>query len=155
MTKQMRYGTRFSSGSTEKVTGIGFIPLGYKGKRDRVPKHQTHTEATQKNSLKFRESKGIKPSLPTFSWDEPKPEPPSKFKPVEEYLRKLEMLLDSCLAQEVLQDGDPHLIVAMLNKNGKPFNACFNKVTGAITWTEGANRPRRRIRNALPRRDLK
>lgn len=155
MGKRMTYGPKFHGGTVDTVRGTGFIQLGWKGRRDKVPKHQTFTEAMQNNSLAHRKKKGIVPSMPTFSWDTPKPEPAPKWKPIDTYLSKLELLLPDCTVDEVLQakDDDPYIIVAMRNKDGKPFNACFNRATGSIPWLEGPNRPTRRCRNLPKRKD--
>lgn len=144
---RLRWGPRYSGSSVERVRGTGYIRLGI----TRRPKAETKTEQTQRMSLKARKKKGIEPGLPRFSWDEPLPEPPPP-PSHEDVLHKLELQLDGCKSEEIEQETDTHLIVSMLNKDGRPFKACWCKASGAISWLEGKHKPSRRLRNGPPRR---
>ncbi len=148
MSKRPMYGKTFRGGSVESYGPGSFNRI----RVTRAPKQQeTKTEHLQRRSVKAREKKGLQPSLPRFSWDEPLPEPPPP-PSHEDVLRKLELQLEGCKAEGIEQETATHLIVAMLNKDGKPFTACWQKALGHITWLEGRHKPNKRLRNGPPRR---
>ncbi len=143
MAKRPMFGKAFSGSSVERILPARYTRVTH------VPKHMTRIEKTQDMSLRKR--KGIKPSLPRFSWDEPEPEPPPP-PDHSDALRKIELQLDGCESREIDQETETHLIVSMLNTEGKPFTACWCKKNGCITWLEGKNKPAKRLRNGPPKR---
>lgn len=137
MGNRMRYGPRFNAGSAVTVRGTGYIGHREHWKEKTAPAADTKLGHCQKMSLKFREKKGIKPSLPRFSFDDPLPEPP-KPPPEPDWLDVARKAFRPhiCIAKSVIMVTDKYVLVAM-SYDKKNFNACLYRPSGKIKWTEG------------------
>jgi len=145
MSKGMRYGPRFNSGSIAGTKGAGLGKcVTITGRWGLIRKNmspeaikKTTVKGGQINSLKHRKKMGIEPSLPHFSFEGPPPEPPPK--PIEPDwldIARRTFLPNICTAHTVIMVTDTHVLVAMKHQ-GRDFNACLSRRSCKISWTEG------------------
>lgn len=137
MGKNLRHGRRFNSGS---IIRTDYVPR-FRTFELRAPAADTKLGHIQKQSVKFRERRGIEPSLPHFSIEGPRPEPPPEPEPPD-YLQIAEAIYYKwrCKAIAVLsqhkREGRHHVVVTMEDE-GVPFTICINANNNRVLWTEG------------------
>lgn len=135
MTKSMRHGTRFNGGGVTRVRATGYIPH-FRPWEMRAPAAQSKLESAQNNSVQYRMKRGIAPSMPRFSFDEPIPEPPPP--PEIDWARIAEKLYakHQCKAVGIISQHGNHVVIAMQNDDAA-FTICIHALSKLVLWTEG------------------